>query len=64
MITFGQFGTKYLGIEYVQIEESYTSKASALDGDEIPSYNPSNSKNYVFSGQRIKRGLYRTKNEK
>ncbi len=53
-----------VGIEYVEIEESYTSKASAIDGDEIPSYNPSNTKNYLFSGQRIKRGLYRTKSGK
>ena len=33
---------KRVGIEYIETEESYTSKASALDGDEIPKYNPNN----------------------
>lgn len=42
-------------------EESYTSKASAVDGEEIPVYNADNPKAYQFSGSRIKRGLYRTK---
>lgn len=50
-----------VGIEYTEQEESYTSKASALDGDEIPSYNADNPQTYTFSGKRIKRGLYRTK---
>ena len=39
-------------------EESYTSKASFWDKDEIPIYD--NSKQYSFSGKRIKRGLYQT----
>ncbi|MGF1489004.1 MAG: RNA-guided endonuclease TnpB family protein, partial [Prochloraceae cyanobacterium] len=52
---------KRVGIEYVEIEESYTSKASALDGDEIPKYNPNNTQKYLFSGKRVKRGLYKTK---
>lgn len=46
---------------YTEQEESYTSKASAIDGDEIPVYNADNPKEYQFSGKRIKRGLYRTK---
>ena len=50
-----------VGLEYVEQEESYTSKASAIDGDEVPSYNPNNTEKYIFSGKRIKRGLYRTK---
>ena len=41
-------------------EESYTSKASALDGDVIPTWNADNPQTYTFSGKRIKRGLYRT----
>lgn len=50
-----------VGIAYVEQEESYTSKASALDGDEIPKFNADNPQTYQFSGKRIKRGLYRTK---
>jgi IS605 OrfB family transposase len=49
------------GLTYTEQEESYTSKASAADGDEIPVYNADNPKQYQFSGQRIKRGLYSTK---
>ena len=48
------------GMEYVEQEESYTSKASFLDRDALPVYNADNPKTYVFSGRRIKRGLYRT----
>jgi IS605 OrfB family transposase len=49
------------GLKYIEQEESYTSIASAIDGDEIPVYNADNPKKYQFSGKRIKRGLYRTK---
>ena len=45
------------GIEVIFTEESYTSKASFFDKDELPFYN--NSSSHVFSGMRIKRGLYR-----
>ncbi|NET64324.1 MAG: IS200/IS605 family element transposase accessory protein TnpB [Moorea sp. SIO1G6] len=48
------------GIELVEQEESYTSKASSLDKDELPVWNADNPKSYTFSGKRIKRGLYRT----
>ena len=41
-------------------EESYTSKTSFFDGDEIPIYGKENSQKYIFSGKRIKRGLYQT----
>ena len=51
------------GIEYVEQEESYTSKASYIDNDDIPVFNKSNTK-YKFSGRRIKRGLYKTKDNK
>lgn len=49
-----------LGIEVVVTEEAYTSKASFLDRDPIPPYVPG-VKVAGFSGTRIKRGLYRTK---
>ena len=42
-------------------EESYTSKTSFFDGDEIPIYDKENLQEYIFSGKRIKRGLYQTK---
>jgi IS605 OrfB family transposase len=50
------------GINFVKQEESYTSKASFFDGDEIPKYNPNAPKEYKFSGKRVKRGLYQTQN--
>ena len=47
-------------INYVEQEESYTSKASFFDIDEIPVYNSDNPKSYTFSGKRVKRGLYKS----
>lgn len=49
------------GIQYVQQEESYTSKASFWDQDIILVYNDDNPKTYTFSGKRVHRGLYKTK---
>ena len=46
------------GIVVITQEESYTSKASFLDNDDIPVYGEAEKP--IFSGQRIKRGLYRT----
>jgi putative transposase len=51
------------GIEYWEQEESYTSRASFYDRDEIPVYNADNPRAHKFSGRRIKRGLYRTKDK-
>ena len=48
------------GIEFKIQEESYTSKASFFDEDEIPIYDKENPQKYIFSGKRIKRGLYQT----
>lgn len=48
------------GIEVIEQEESYTSKASFVDRDEIPVYGEVEEKPQ-FSGKRISRGLYRTK---
>ncbi|WP_426549252.1 RNA-guided endonuclease InsQ/TnpB family protein [Dapis sp. BLCC M126] len=52
------------GLTYLEQEESYTSKASFLDRDQIPVYNADNPTKYSFSGKRIKRGLYKTKQGK
>lgn len=47
-------------IPVVVREESYTSKASVLDNDSIPTYRQGDEKKYTFSGERINRGLYRS----
>ena len=49
------------GLKYKEQEESYTSKSSFLDGDELPLYNADKPATYQFSGKRVKRGLYRSK---
>lgn len=51
-----------LGITVITREESYTSKASFLDYDEIPNYKDETT--HKFSGKRIKRGLYRSTTRK
>ena len=51
------------GIEYKEQEESYTSKASYLDNDNIPIYKEE-TEEINFSGKRIKRGIYKTKQGK
>ena len=51
------------GIYVDFVDESYTSKASFLDKDEIPTYKKNNKRQYTFSGKRIKRGLYVTSNK-
>lgn len=53
--------TQY-NLKYMEQEESYTSKASFLDKDDIPVFNPNDDTNYKFSGKRIKRGLYKSSN--
>lgn len=47
------------GIDYFEQEESYTSKASWIDGDNIPVYSKVKT-DPTFSGKRIKRGLYKS----
>ena len=55
-----EYLSKLYGIRYFEQEESYTSKASFFDKDEIPIYNEDNPQKYEFSGKRISRGQYRT----
>ena len=52
------------GIECKEQEESYTSKSSYLDNDNIPTYNKGNSQATIFSGKRITRNLYQSKQGK
>ncbi|GHO96075.1 hypothetical protein KSF_061230 [Reticulibacter mediterranei] len=47
------------GITVIITEESYTSRASFLDRDEMPVYDPTRKEKPKFSGKRIERGLYR-----
>ena len=52
-----------VGIQVEVQEESYTSKASFLDLDPIPTYKPDDEEEHSFSGKRIgrRKRLYRTK---
>jgi putative transposase len=52
-----------VGITVEVTEESYTSKASFLDLDEIPTYTPNDETQHIFSGKRTgkRNRLYRTK---
>ncbi|KAB8332654.1 IS200/IS605 family element transposase accessory protein TnpB [Scytonema tolypothrichoides VB-61278] len=47
------------GILFEETEESYTSKASFLDNDELPKYGEKPNE-WKSSGKRVKRGLFRT----
>ena len=67
-IPFGQFRQqlsflchKY-GISFYEQEESFTSKSSFLDRDELPVFNTDNKFSGSFSGKRVHRGLYISKN--
>jgi len=56
-----QYKAKQVGIQVLLTEEAYTSKASFLDRDSLPKYSP-DEQPPQFSGKRIKRGLYKSKN--
>jgi lycopene cyclase CruP len=48
------------GIRFIETEESYTSKASFLDSDELPTFGEK-TEGWKESGKRVNRGLYRSK---
>jgi putative transposase len=54
-----QYKARLVGIRVLVREESYTSKASFLDLDDIPTYDPKRTEKPRFSGKRETRGLYR-----
>jgi putative transposase len=56
-----EYKAKLAGIHFIVEEESYTSRASFLDGDLIPTYDPQQEGTYAFSGKRVKRWLYQAK---
>jgi IS605 OrfB family transposase len=64
LINLLTYKTNLAGIDVVITEESYTSKASALDGDKLPVYKEKSDNKPVFSGKRIQRGLYKTSSGK
>lgn len=60
LISILTYKAELAGIKVVTTEESYTSKASALSGDKLPVYKANTDIKPVFSGKRVKRGLYKT----
>jgi len=57
------YKAKLVGIQVVITEESYTSKASFLDLDPIPTYGKEECEP-VFSGRRVKRGMYKASDKR
>ena len=51
-----------VGMKVMVGEESYTSKASLLDWDIIPTYTPNSNKKHCFLGKRVARSWYTSKN--
>ena len=62
LINMIQYKAEFFGIKVLVIEESYTSKSSFLDLDTLPKFSDNSSVKPIFSGSRITRGLYKTKN--
>ncbi len=52
------YKAELVGIQVIVTEESYTSKASFLDADPLPVYDAQRQGSPIFSGKRLKRGLY------
>jgi len=59
LIEMLEYKTRLVGIKIVLQEESYTSQSNFLGLDPIPVYGKTD-KDEVFTGKRIKRGLYKT----
>jgi putative transposase len=57
-----EYKAQDVGIKVIVTEESYTSKASFIDNDSVPEFKKEYTENYIFSGKRIRRGLYRSLN--
>ena len=57
LISYLEYKCKDVGIEFELQEESYTSKASFLSNDDIPTYIEGDNNKYSFSGTR-RRGIY------
>jgi putative transposase len=59
LVNMLKYKAEAVGIKVIITEESYTSKASFLDYDDIPVYGDTEFK--AFSGRRVSRGMYKTK---
>ena len=57
-----KYKAEQAGVNVIVTEESYTSKASFLDEDDIPMYDGKTK--LKFSGRRVSRGLYRSNQNK
>ena len=57
LINYLEYKCEEVGIEFELQEESYTSKASFISNDDIPTYDERNNNKYSFSGTR-RRGIY------
>lgn len=62
IINIIKYKAEDFGIKCIEQEESYTSKASFLNNDNIPTFNEDENQKHTFSGKRITRNLYQTKN--
>lgn len=62
LIRMIQYKCALEGIQVIVRDESYTSVSSFIDLDEIPTYSKQKEQKFKFSGRRIKRGLYKSKN--
>lgn len=61
LIKMIEYKAEQYDIKVIRQEESYTSKASFVDIDELPIYEKGVKTKVLFSGRRVERGLYRTK---
>ncbi|MDY7005061.1 MAG: transposase [Cyanobacteriota bacterium] len=61
LIEMLRYKAQLRGIKVIITEESYTSQSSCLDGDNLPKYGDKKTK---FSGKRVTRGLYKTRENK
>jgi transposase len=55
-----EYKARLVGVKVIVQEESYTSKSNFLNLDPIPVYGHTGADDMIFSGKRIKRGLYKT----
>ena len=60
LIEMIQYKAAAVGINVILVEEAYTSCGSFIDNDPLPKYDKYSE--YEWSGSRIKRGLYRSRN--
>lgn len=60
LVSMIRYKAESLGIEVILTEEAYTSQASFLDRDPLPKFEGGVIQ--TFSGKRVHRGLYRSRN--